>query len=433
MRFFYYISDLDKKPSLTIRWLLVVLMLLFVPHLYYSYLYLDQSMCPDLLLRIIGSRLQEAGKGIYSYKWQPGDTTAWLNLYPDNREGLNGVTSTPLFLQMQQPLAKMKYCDIKLVWWIITEIFLFFTLWMSSSIFKTKGRQFRFLLIVSFFFLFDRNWLLHVYNGQVYVLYAFAFALVTIITLKAKRQRWNLLILALVSVLRPFFIVSAIAFWEFRWKHFLVLFAGVAVAGIIIFTTTDLSEWKQYNAAMQIHAREATDNIAMDDAYKRVDISKADPCIINSNASFLNFDAGCLFSIQHYLNLAGIKIDDVRFFQILLLAAVLLLWFIAYKKDWLQSIHHQLMLCFLFYQLCELITPASRNPYNMIQWLPVMAWLTAFANKKVIAITILGLCFNHNFPFYFDYQREIGEILMFSAAFIYLFQLKPSKLLSIRY
>jgi hypothetical protein len=264
-------------------------------------------------------------------------------------------------------------------------------------------------------------------------MYAFVFALVAFFTLKVRVQRWCLFVLALLSVIRPFFIVSTLAYWKFTRKHALVLFAGLAIAGIFVFTTTDIQEWKQYSSAMKLYALEQAGESKVDSiSYSDADLSKADACTINPHPQFSIFGAGCLYSIQHYMKLMGIKTSNVLF-QAILIVLILILWWMAYKKKWLQSMPHQLMLCFWLYQLCELTTPASRNPYNMIQWLPVMAWLVAFGNRKMIALTVVGLLLNHNFPFYFDYSREIGEMLMFTATAMYMFQLKPAKFLSIRY
>ncbi len=68
-----------------------------------------------------------------------------------------------------------------------------------------------------------------------------------------------------------------------------------------------------------------------------------------------------------------------------------------------------------------MITPAYRNPYNMIQWLPAVSWLFVWAERKVLLLLILGLCLNHDLPFRFIYQREIGEMLMFLSVGFFLF------------
>lgn len=379
-------------------------------------------MAPDLLLRTIGSRLQDAGQSIYQYKWKEGDPIAWLNPYPDLRVGLNGVTTTPLALKILHPLAKLDYCTIRIIWRVIQEFFLFSTMWFSCIICTRRLVQLVFLSIGLVFFVYDRNWLLHIYNGQMYVVYAFVFAVSGYLISKNKNGKSVMLLFPAISLIRPFFLTAIIPFFAFKRKYLAWLITGIAVAILFLTLFTTTNEWKQYSSAMNLYAKEQTQELTMNATSPALHFPHADPCTISPTATFTVFGAGCLFSLQHYLYLFGISISNVQVFQLILVLLTGILWWIAYKRNWLQSIPKQLILSFLFYQLCELTTPASRNPYNMIQWLPAIAWLIAWGDRRLLLFIIIGLCLNHDIPFRFKYEREIGEMFLFAATGLFLLE-----------
>jgi hypothetical protein len=422
-----FIKGLNEKPALKGVWLFLLLVAIFLPHWIASFTIIHDTIAPDLLLRTIGSRLQEAGKPIYEYKWQPGDPVTWLNPYPDERAGVNGVVSTPFFLKLLQPFAKLDYCTIRIVWTWVQEIFLFATAWFCCLVFQQRLRQFLFMALLASCFIYDRNWLLNLYNGQMYVVYAFVFALSGYLLLKSKIGTSPLLIFSLISIIRPFFLPAIGPLFKFTKQHILTVISAGIVALILVVATTSTHEWKQYNAAMKIYAKEQTGELAMDTLSPGLNSPLADACIKLSDGTFAVFGGGCLYSLQHYLYLFGISISNVQFYQGILVVLLLVLWWVAYKMNWLSDLPKQLLLSFFFYQLCELITPASRNPYNMIQWLPAVAWLIMYGNKQVILLLLIGLCLNHDLPFRFVYEREIGEMFLFFSLTLYLFKKKQRR------
>ncbi len=401
---------------------MVILILLFIPHWIHFYQNINNSIGPDLLLRTIGSRLQQAGKPMYGYKWKPGDPSAWLNPYEDTRIGVNGVVSTPFLLWLFQPLSRLSYCNIRIIWSCTQEVFLFATMWFCCLTFSKRFHQIVFIITAFLFFVYDRNWLAHLYNGQVYVIYAFIFALSGYMVKSVTDKRIVIFLFPLVSLIRPFFITAVIPFLKVNKQYLLYFTSSAAIAVILTLAATSQFEWKQYNNAMKLYAKEQTDELAMGTNSPRLYWQYADACTKDRQAAFTVFGAGCLFSLQHYLFLIGISVSNILVFQVVLLVSFLTILFISFKKGWLNNIPKQLLLSFLFYQLCELITPASRNPYNMIQWLPAIAWLMAFGNRHLLWLILAGLCLNHDIPFWFKYEREIGEILLFVAVILFLFE-----------
>lgn len=419
-----FIAATDRKPPLSKGWLFVILVALFTPHWIEFYHTAENTIAPDLLLRTIGSRLQEAGKQIYQHQWQPGDPVAWLNPYPDTREGLNGVVSTPFLLWLLQPFSRLDYCTIKVFWGTFQQGLFFASAWFCCTTFFSRLRQCLFIGMMAFFFIYSRNWLLNIYNGQIYIFYAFTFSVSGYIITRYKTRISSVVLFVVLSSIRPFFITSIIPIFKFKPRYFFYLIASALIVIALIATTTSTGEWVQYNNAMKVYSKEQTGELVMDTTSSRLYSTIVDPCTINANALFTAFGAGCLYSLQHYLKRFGISVSNVNAYKAVLTILLLFIWWFAYKKKWLHEVSKQLLLSFIFYQLCELITPASRNPYNMIQWLPAVAWLFIWGNKKVLILLLIGLCLNHDVPFRFPYAREIGEMTMFSAVVLFLLRQK---------
>lgn len=417
-----FIKKLQEQPALSKGLLFVILIALFIPHWIYFYHNINNSIGPDLLLRTIGSRLQEAGKPIYEYKWKPGDPPGWLNPYEDTRIGLNGVVSTPFLLWLFQPLAQLNYCNVRIIWDYTQEVFLFSTVWFCCWAFRQLFLQLAFIAVAALFFLYGRNWLLNLYNGQMYIIYAFVFALSGYVIKKYKNHSLILALYPLITLIRPFFATAIIPILKTKKRYLLCVAASTAFTLIITTTTTAPGEWNQYKNAMKLYAKEQTGELAIGTTSPRLYWQYADSCTKTSEAAFKIFGAGCLYSLQHYLYLLGFPVSNLLVFQVILAMSFLIVLFVAYKKNWLKDVDKQLLLSFLFYQLCELITPASRNPYTMIQWIAPVAWLIASGNKPAIWLVVAGLCLNHDIPFRFKYEREIGEALLFVAVIVFLFR-----------
>ena len=410
-----FASAIKNKKALSGGGLFILIIILFLPQWQHFNSIINDTIAPDLLLRTIGSRLQKAGMPVYSYQWKNGDPAEWLNIYPDLRVGLNGVISTPFALWLLQPFSKLNYCDIKMIWGYLQEFLLFASVWLCCKTFTKISGQVIFLLFATFFFIYDSQWLLHLYNGQMYVMYTFVFSLIGYLVLRLNNQKQVVFLLPILSAIRPFFIFSLLPFLKLKKWVFIALSVGVFTAMTLIILSTTVSQWKYYNHAMNQYAKEATGGLKVDSGQMILNVHYADACIVNKTKGFKVFNAGCLYSLQHYLILLGIRISKTSFYQAILAVFLLAFWFISYKKNWLNNPLKQLILAFIYYQACELLVPAVRNPYNMVQWLPAIGWLVLSGKRTIILIVLIGLYLNHSFTFLFKYEREIGEMILFVA------------------
>ncbi len=417
-------ADIQNRKALNSGWLLLLITIIFLPQWQHFDSLINNTIAPDLLLRTIGSRLQTAEMPMYQYQWQQGDPVEWLNLYPDLRVGLNGVISTPFTLWLLKPISTLNYCDLKIIWSYLQEFFLFASVWLSCKIFQKLINQIVFLILASIFFIYDTKWLLHLYNGQIYIVYTFFFSLTGYLIFNRNMHKALIFLLPVLSAVRPFFLIASFPFLKLKKGLVICFLSGIIITGILIIGSTNTTEWKQYNHAMAQYAKEATGELIVDSSKKTLNKVNADACIINKTEGFKSFDVGCLYSVQHYLILLGIRISNTNFYKALLLFFLLSGMLLAYKKNWLNNSQKQVVLAFIFYQACELIVPATRNPYNMIQWLPAVAWLVLSDNKKILLLVIVGLYLNSVTQLY-KYEREIGEILLLIAMGIFLISKNP--------
>jgi hypothetical protein len=415
------IKLIAQKPPIKNWWLLLVVAIAFIPQLYHSYYLMINEQANDLHMRIIGSRLLEADKNPYSYYWHPGDNIFWYDPYQSISSDANGVTSTPFMLWLQKPLLQLGYCNIKLLWWMVQELLLLLTMWLALCIPSSRKKQVLTFLVTGIFFLYGPIAWINIATGQVYTFYTFVFMLSSYLLLKQKRNITGFLY-PIVSLTRPFFIVALIPLTGFSKKKILALVAGGSIA-LVLFFIPNKNTWLQYNDAMKVYTTENTTGFTqLRNKEGKFGNYPVEDCV-KSRKEVKPSTTGCLFSIQSYLYKVGITCNDTRVYIIALLAIVLGMMLVIHKLQWAKAEEQKLMLSILLYFLCELFAPAVRNPYNLMQWFAVAVVLLNYANTPIILLFMLGLCLNHNLPIHFKYGKELGEMMMLAAA--WLFVLRP--------
>jgi len=416
------IQRLQQQPPLRSWALLLLLFLVFIPSAWVSYQLQQQSQNGDLRLRITGARMYHAGKvNPYEHKWVNGDDHLWFGPTTNVRDGINGVTITPFFLWILQPLAAKDFCTIRTISWILEELFLFLTLLLCSSLFSSRLRQLIFIAVAIPFFLFTRNWMVHIYVGQVYVFYAFFIALAAWITVKKKQSALAGSVLLITALLRPFFVTGVLAFHQWKKKRSYITF-GITAMVILVLVLIEgrFTEWKHYNQAMKLYAMENPNSLHT----QAIDTPKTiEPCLMGFAPP--EFPAGSLFQLQHYLYKAGYDITNPNFYMLLFAVVLLIAYAIAYKRNIFHDAASQVVFACLIFIIGELLTPATRNPYNMVQWLPVVALIVAKGNRNMIALMITGLLLNHDIPVRLKFQRELGEALLIISSVYFLLRKVP--------
>jgi hypothetical protein len=422
------LKGLAAGPAISLSKVLVICLLLFVPHLYFSYAVYLQTMMPDLHLRTVGSRLFDAGLSPYFYQWTPGDSFKLFNPNAFLANGLNGVTVTPFYVWLQLPLARLDYCSIKTIWWIVMEGFLLATFILTCLVPKQLPNQLLTITLATVLFLFSRNWWLHIYNGQYYIIFGFTFSLVSYLMVRRNKPLASLWIFPLITLVRPFFALAIIP-WLLnnRQKKIEHLLIPVFVCIGLLLLSGSIGMQGDYNKAMKMYSAEIVgveypsvgvdhhnDNVRLEACVERV-------------SSFRIFGAGCLLSVQHYLNLFGIKSNSTLLFTGLLLVSVIVLLLIVTPTQISRDAYNLILSSFLIYTLCELFTPAYRNPYNLVQYLGIFGIFVSKASLRLIIMMTVGLALNHDFPIRLSYLREIGEMIMLLSIFIALLKDRARK------
>lgn len=415
-----FFSKLEEKPPLQGKWLFLALVLLILPQFVIGYQLLSETIMTDLHSRILGSRLLSLQQSPYFFQWNSTDP---LQLYDPNIAlpyNLNGVTATPFFLWLQEPLSKLNYCNIKLVWYCIEELLLLVTVFFTCLYPTTFLKQLITIIISIVFFVYSRNWSLHNYAGQYYIVFAAIFALTAWYSKKKSKSVFYSFPTA--ALLRPFFALALIPFLLKNIPQKLrALISGGIISLVLFFISGTYKILSEYNKAMNYYSQQIfgfTGYVAP----ATTEIPTTFEACVYKQSTFNNFNAGCLFSVQHYLNLFGFKVESTLYFSVALLVFItLFIFFTAYKRITL-NVENTLIASFLIYILCELFTPAFRNPYNLIQYAGILGLVIKKSNYKVWFLLILGLALNHDFPVRLVYQRELGEILMLLSIYLTLFQ-----------
>ncbi len=408
-------------------WLVFVLLVVFIPQVFIAHRLMEESMMQDLHSRVIGTHLMQANRPAYFYEWKKGDD---VKLFDPNiilPYGLNGVTASPFILWLQLPLVKFSYCNIKLFWWVIEELLMFATLLLTWFIPTKRSKQLITIFLSTVFFCYSRNWWQHIYSGQYYILFGFLFALSAF--LSQKRKEATLLVFPLAALVRPFFALAVLPwiFKDFKSSLKWVLISGV-FAIFLLFISDTMRYMPEYSKAMKLYGTEITGwNNREPNKLNRAEPITMENCVVKMDV-VRNFGAGCLFSVQHYFQLFGLKVTNATFFSgTLVLFVVFFLWVTGFKN--ISANSETLMLAsFMIYIFCELFTPANRNPYNMVQYLGILGLVINRATGLSLCLLLLGLALNHDLPFRFSYQREIGEMLILVSIYLVLFLSKERKM-----
>lgn len=299
---------------------------------------------------------------------------------------------------------------------------LFATLFLTCLIPVKLNRQLITLVVGSLFFCYSRNWWLHVYNGQLYILYAFVFALTACLVIRYKKRFVVMLIFPLVAITRPFFAVATLPwFIKFNRKRRLKFIVAFMMCLGLVAYSAPLSTWAQYSKAMREYSKDITGSNSVSQAidYRKPGL-KLDDCLSVKPIS-KDFKSGNLLSLQHYLFKLGLKWHDPALFISFLLLAIIILVIVT-KQSVINSSNENLFIfSFVLYIMAELFTPALRNPYNLVQYLGILGLFMQKANMKLVILFVAGLLLNLDFPVRVAYQREAGEAVFLLAVYLSLF------------
>ncbi len=210
----------------------------------------------DLRNRLTGTRIAQADKDPFLYKWEQGEPAVFCDPFNLKTWPLSKTTVTPVALAVNLPYSGLNYKPIQWLWFLIQYgvLALGCLAWCQGS---SRSNLF-WGLGWTLLFCCSAAWRLHVDRGQIYVVYA--GLLLLLVALSRHSTWWKSLIEGtaggLLMGLRPTFISHfAVPAAERRW-----LATGTSLATLAAMVGLPMllfggDIWTQYKSAMDEHAR----------------------------------------------------------------------------------------------------------------------------------------------------------------------------------
>jgi hypothetical protein len=208
----------------------------------------------DLRNRITGARLLADHRDPYFYKWHEPEPAEFCDPYNNPLLPVSKTTATPAALVLNLPLALLPYRAGQWIWFLAQWLLLLGTvaLWWPRC---APGWPRALLVAFAAGFTYTAAWRLHAERGQSYVLLLFLFAAWLAATLheKGSNRFWTGLLAGFLMTLRPpFLLLAPFLIWQRRGQ---LAGAGVGLLlGIALPMVWGFSCWKDYHAAMDVHA-----------------------------------------------------------------------------------------------------------------------------------------------------------------------------------
>ncbi len=407
-----------KKPVLPYCLVVVAVFLSYVN---------AHNQLQDLMFSDLGPRVTSATALAHK---QPAYFEIEANLPVDSLKNLNGCTITPFVILLNYSLPHFSTCSIKEIW-LVGQFLLFVACGILTIAFTNNPGR-RYLQCFSFiiFFVCSRYWAIHIYAGQIHILYAFLFFL--LYALKARQKEFLFgVTLAFAIACRPLFFPSVfiVLIW-YNKKALYGLLCAAAFLALLTVVTGTVPYWFEYLRAMRLSSLEMPAVTHPEIEFKRPE-TYFPPCTtaqsrgwiisdINKQMENIGRAGGLLKPLQTYLLEKNILITNTLIFSGIAFAASAIVTFFLKVKNKAIGADKFVFLLFVMYILSEICTPAPRGPYNYVLWLFGAFMIISRGNFSSIVLLLIGLSLNHDHP-YIHHGREWGEGLMLLAGFLFLF------------
>jgi hypothetical protein len=392
----------------------------------------DQQWPGDFRNRVVGARLQLAGKLPYFYHWNPADGTRFLDLGCCPPDGYaNAITASPFFHQLIYPIANLSFHTIAIIWVCLQYVMLLAMILMFCS--RTSSMRTR-ATIAGTGLLFPATWAwaLLIYECQLYLLVAFLIALVATCLLNPKK---NSLIPAGICaaafvLIRPIALIIFVPFF-FQYRRYLLFivtaFSGIALYGIFVLTSPfERALWTDYAQALRSHIVihqdpppditkpcSSANNV---EGYRFTGINPE----IGKNPIFNHLEEGNIFVL--YTMLMKKKMPLTLLNTLLLITTgLLLILFFYFSGKCHPSVLQYLIFAFTLYMLVELFNPIHRAMYNAVQWFPIILACLLFNDDRkmpAFAPLMLGLALCVFHPVWIVMPNTLGEFCWLTTSLL---------------
>jgi hypothetical protein len=386
---------------------------------------LEDGYSCDLRKRIVGSRYQAAGLSPYYYKWKPGQPEQFCNPYESgNSFKENVVTLAPSYLWLLQPLAKLPFFSIGIIWFIIQYLLLISI--FGVFLFQAKKQEMKIgILLVFCLFLFSKGWILNIDIGQSYMVFPLLWTLGYFINSKKINSYFAAgIILAICCWLRP---VCGLMILPFLISLKRVSFLkGFVIAGGICLLQVFL--FHQYNNWIDFFhaASQWTSYFNNWGNFSSTDFGNGPwPSTIEGQSDFSltvipQYTANLPILIAFFFNIHVSPVLYICVFS----ALVCLILFVHYKKRFKLNAQILWLSAFSIYYLGEFFAAVPKPSYYFVELIfPILIIINlAMANKNKLALVLLfaGLIFETLIAKSLPMQLLIGEYLIFLSILVFI-------------
>lgn len=414
-----------KRYSDTAPVIWIVLCILLIYSVFNAVRHYNHSPYNDLRNRVVGARLMAAGQSPYFYKWQNGDPETWLDPFEKQNQVVNGNTVTPVTLFLFSGLNPVHFSNTQWLWVVVSFAFFLMSLELIRRlIFQYKKPEHGFLIPA--LLLAAAGWKMHLYSGQIYIVYSFLLLLFFYEYALKKFYAAGFIALLLVAM-RPPFLLLFLPLFVFRFQRGMAWGSAVAIVLLVLvhFFWIPIHYWTDYFNSMRIHALEIPGQIP------EIPVNT----VVPANPEGIGFDhiaqekylaalSPDILSVQKVLPKSGFCAQTFVL-PFLLLFVYLLLFAVTAKRKPLKQMDVTGLLLFGFalYILSEYFLPAPRFTYNVVQWLFPLGVLVS--GRKLypgwrLYLLLTGLLLNIiKLPFIPD-SYSVGELLMLAAIVVYM-------------
>ena len=403
---------------------------------------IERQYTSDLRNRIVGSRLQAAGKMPYSYKWQKEDGLYYFIPNKPDSVTITTVTASPFLHDIMYPISGLSHRTISIIWFYATY-FMFLAMVAIAVYFTWSTKPYFLVLVISGLFLFTDAWLKNIAAGQFYILIPF---LLTLFFVCFTKKKWALffagLFAIMVVLIRPtccfIFLPFLVYLFTMNKKEIITFFLPIVVLlSLIVINKNERLFWVDYANSLQDqvdlhHNQQPLEkkyvqnfrNLQYPDweGWDKADIEKATALygyeIKSRNGNF--------FSFYEMLFHKKIPVAVLNFLSLGSIAIIFLVF--LYKQYHLKlqpSILLSSLFGFGFYMISEFLSPIHRHHYNAVLWLfPLLLLVVNYKPQWqwLMLILLLSLVININAFTFIALPHVVGEFLMWMILVIICFK-----------
>jgi hypothetical protein len=382
----------------------------------------------DLRNRVVGARMQKDGLSPYFFEWAVGDTARYYDVHNMKYIGVANITASPFFHTLLYPIADLNQRTISYIWFGLEYVFILLTGLFGYLLAKNNWQKIAVLGVLTLF-LITEAWIVHISQGQIYILVPLLTTIIYYCLTKPHKLlaafTAGLVSIALVLI-RPnsgiFFAPLLFLVGSYSRKYLLTFIIPILLLPAVYFSfENNRAYWKDYAKAIKVTIK--THQLNPLDA-KQIPPSPFKPIIRNYEGWDFALTAQQEKSIKLYSEHGNVYIIYYNLFRrmpstawlnllSILSVVTLLTFFYKYRKKYgLITLPNAVLFGYCLYMVTDLFSPVCRHQYYTVQWLfPLILAASVYkpANKWFYAGLLLGLLLNViNTPI-IKMEHTIGE------------------------